>query len=762
MKRKGILSAALALALLISVIPVWKADASPIEVSSWDEWLEMSADASGTSYGFSIDADGFEWPDTEETMVIDKELYFSGDWVIPDNMTVIVKSKVHPDIVPVSITESRTSSLTIYGTWRHSGNEAGITETFSPVYYDHAKVTVGNGGHFIIDEDTAHSQFPNLTVASGGTLETNSYMTYLGTDCLLSLESGAVVNGNGTLRLDGEIHGDGVALNCGLVVWGGYTSQETAPTLSGTLDIGYIDFRDSSLTIAAGSNVTCDTIYTTPYAEEDSAVLNVLGTLNVEKNLDFSGSGQNLVNIEGTLSINSYTVLRDGKGTIDISEDGVLDVNGEFDFLSENGNITGNGTIKVNGTMENGSLHLNCYIPVDGQYVWIDDLKDTAVEKGYMDETIRIWKSWECDHKWIAGTVTAPTCSEEGYTTYTCELCGSVKNDDFTDKIPHTPDGNKDCTKPVYCSVCGEEIRPAGEHTYDNGTVKTEPTCTDAGIMEYKCEVCGAVKTEDIPAAGHDWTMSEEETEDGTNLVNTCSVCGEKRIIVLEAAQTLNVNLSVSAINALSEQAEKNGYEELRIQADVINEEILNENQLVSLADLSENAMLLQVTLEGVKIDENGNEEVAQLHDLGGTAEISAEYEADESVDNAEVKTVYLAEDGTTEAMDTEYENGIVTFTTSHFSEYAVYTEEKEADEQEPSDPDADDDQEKPSDSDKPADSQKLSDQNNDDGNSSGNTSDKKQGSPETGDENNIILWVSLMCVSVLCGSCVLYRRKNK
>lgn len=739
MKRKGRISAILVLALLISMFPVWKADASPIEVSSWDEWLEKSAEAEGTEYGFSIKADGFEWPDTEETMIIDKELYFSGDWVIPDNITVIVKSQVHPDIVPVSITESRTSSLTICGTWRHSGNQAGITEKFSPLYYDHAEVTVGEGGHFIIDEDTIGSQFPNLTVASGGTLENNAYMTYLGTDCLLRLESGAVVNGNGTLRLDGEIHGEGAVLDCGLVIWGGYTSNETTPTLSGTLDTGYIDFRDSSLTIASGSNVTCDSLDMSPYAEEDSAILNVCGNLNVEKDLTFSGAGQKLVNIEGILSIVSYSSVRgDGKCTVDISENGVLDVKGTFDFLSEKGNITGNGSIKVYGTMNNGSLHLNSYIPVDGKNVWIDELKDTAVEKGYMEDTITIWKSWECDHKWIAGNVTAPTCSEEGYTTYTCELCGSTKYDGFTDKIPHTPDGNKDCTKPVYCTVCGEEIRPAGGHSFDNGTVKTEPTCTDTGIMEYKCEVCGAVKTENIPAKGHDWKMSEEETEEGTEIVNVCTVCGEKQVIILEAAQTVDVNLSVSALNALSEQAEENGYAELRIQADVINEEILNENQLLSLSDLSENVLLLQITLEGVKLDGDGNKEVVQLHDLGGTAEISAEYDADKSVDKADVKTVYLAEDGTTEAMDTVYEDGIVTFTTNHFSEYAVYTAEKESDEQEPSDPDTDADSKKPSDS------------------------DKQQGIPQTGDENNVLLWVSLMTVAVLCGSRVLYRRRSK
>lgn len=759
LKKKGKFSAVLAMALLFSVIPVRNADASPIEVSGWDEWLEMSAQAAdGTTYGFSIDADRFEWPETEETMVIEKELYFSGDWVIPENVTVIVKSKVHPDIVPVSIDESKTSSLTIYGTWRHSGREAGITETFSPLYYDHADVTIGEGGHFIIDEDTNHSQFPNLTVASGGTFENNAYQTYVGADSLIWLKSGSVVNGNGTLRLDGEIRGEGAVLNCGIVVWGGYSSDETAPTLSGELDISDIEFRDSSLTIAAGSSVSCDSLRMEPYAQNDSAVLNVNGNLDVQNGLDFSGDGKNQINIAGTLAIAGYSSVRgNGKSVIDISENGVLDVNGTLKFLSENGNITGNGTMKVYGTMEDDILNLHFYIPVDGKDVWIDDLKDQAVEKGYMSDAITIWKSWECDHKWAAGKVTEPTCSAEGYTTYTCELCGSTKKDAFTDKIPHTPDGNQDCTKPVYCTVCGEEIRPAGEHTYDSGTVKTEATCTQTGTIEYKCEECGAIKLEEIPEKGHQWKMTEEETEEGTAIINECTACGEKQVVILEAVQTVDVSLSVSALNALSEQADENGYEELRIQADVIDDNVLNENQLSALSNLSENALLLQITLEGVKVDGDGTEEVIPLHDLGGTAEIRVKYDMGNSAENAEVKTVYLAEDGTTEDIATVYKDGQATFVTTHFSEYAVYTaeKEKEPEGQEPSNPDGNTDPEKPSDSGKP------SDQTTPDDHNGNGATDQKQNSPATGDKNALLFWAGLMMAAVLCGGRILYRRMN-
>ena len=45
------------------------------------------------------------------------------------------------------------------------------------------------------------------------------------------------------------------------------------------------------------------------------------------------------------------------------------------------------------------------------------------------------------DHAWDAGVVTAPTYTAEGYTTYTCTVCGETKNDDFVPALtPDTPD----------------------------------------------------------------------------------------------------------------------------------------------------------------------------------------------------------------------------------------------------------------------------------------------------------------------------------
>lgn len=106
------------------------------------------------------------------------------------------------------------------------------------------------------------------------------------------------------------------------------------------------------------------------------------------------------------------------------------------------------------------------------------------------------------DHDYNS-VVTPPTCTNEGYTTYTCSRC----KDSYTDS----------------------NISSHG-HTSDEGTVTKPATCTTTGTKTYKCTVCGEnIKTEDIPATGHqyvDTVTAPTCTAEGYT-THTCSVCGD-------------------------------------------------------------------------------------------------------------------------------------------------------------------------------------------------------------------------------------------
>ncbi|WP_400245296.1 hypothetical protein [Methanomethylophilus alvi] len=61
------------------------------------------------------------------------------------------------------------------------------------------------------------------------------------------------------------------------------------------------------------------------------------------------------------------------------------------------------------------------------------------------------------------------------------------------------------------------------EHSWNEGVVTTEPTCTERGVKTYTCSTCDATKTEIVGATGHsfgDWTE-----KDGNEHTRVCSKC---------------------------------------------------------------------------------------------------------------------------------------------------------------------------------------------------------------------------------------------
>ena len=113
--------------------------------------------------------------------------------------------------------------------------------------------------------------------------------------------------------------------------------------------------------------------------------------------------------------------------------------------------------------------------------------------------------------------VTAPTCTEAGYTTYTC-ACGDSYVADEVAALGHTWT-DATCTAPKTCSVCGATEGEALGHSYE--AVVTAPTCTEAGFTTYTCACGDSYVAEEVAALGHTWT-------DATcTAPKTCSVCGE-------------------------------------------------------------------------------------------------------------------------------------------------------------------------------------------------------------------------------------------
>lgn len=187
----------------------------------------------------------------------------------------------------------------------------------------------------------------------------------------------------------------------------------------------------------------------------------------------------------------------------------------------------------------------------------------------------------EHKHSYSA-TVTKPTCSAQGYTTYTCS-CGASYTDNWTNALGHSWSVWKTVTQPTetvngkaerkctrcnavesktldklaptphthkynsgvvtiapgceatgvktFSCSCGAsytETIPANGHKYNSGTVTTAPRCEAPGVKTISCKTCGASYTESVPATGHNYTSQVVPATCGTSgyTKHTCKTCG--------------------------------------------------------------------------------------------------------------------------------------------------------------------------------------------------------------------------------------------
>ena len=180
---------------------------------------------------------------------------------------------------------------------------------------------------------------------------------------------------------------------------------------------------------------------------------------------------------------------------------------------------------------------------------------------GWTLDTDGTWQGYKvsskgaCLHTGYGTTETTvpATCGADGRIDTVCSNCGDVI---ATKVIPatgaHTWDNGTVTTEPTEttpgvrtftCAVCSQtktEVIPAtGAHTFVF-TKNIAPTCTEAGYDLYTCSGCGATeKRNSKPALGHKWdsgtvTAEPTETDPGT-MTYTCTVCGQTRTEIIPA-----------------------------------------------------------------------------------------------------------------------------------------------------------------------------------------------------------------------------------
>ena len=247
----------------------------------------------------------------------------------------------------------------------------------------------------------------------------------------------------------------------------------------------------------------------------------------------------------------------------------------------------------------------------NGKITGIDYGTATITAKsGTLSQTITVNVT---THAWNEGKITtAPQCEKEGVKTYTCTKCGATQTEEIAatghqhteirdakeaecETTGYTGDTYCiDCNKKLkegkeiaatghqntevrnakeatcketgytgdtYCLKCEKKISTGTEiakkpHTWNTGKVTTAPQCEKEGVKTYTCTKCGATKTEEVEATGHQHTeirnAKEAECETTGYTGDTyCTDCNKKLkegvVIELTGHQNIEVRDAVEA-----------------------------------------------------------------------------------------------------------------------------------------------------------------------------------------------------------------------
>lgn len=250
------------------------------------------------------------------------------------------------------------------------------------------------------------------------------------------------------------------------------------------------------------------------------------------------------------------------------------------------------------------------------------------------------------------------TCTNEGRYSRACSRCGSKTNIEIIPAIGHNygewvqVDDAK-CGEygrfEHFCSTCNgiEVMFSPTEHNYSIVVEHIEPTCTTDGIKTVKCEDCGRVSSEVLPATGHNYTVEEVHSEATCTTpgckTQYCSCCNYVNEVITPAMGHSYTSQVIKPATYTTEGVELLtcfcGEQEYKI----IEKLSVSDNQMVILITGKEDASKENVNKENVN-KENVNKENISKEDIGkediGKEDISIEGANNPYVPTTTSKTV--------------------------------------------------------------------------------------------------------------------------
>ena len=220
---------------------------------------------------------------------------------------------------------------------------------------------------------------------------------------------------------------------------------------------------------------------------------------------------------------------------------------GKYDQREYRVTVEGGGSKKVIYTTDTSvsvtikRRELHCNVTVESR---------NTKYANYSSSSYATFKCVEAHEHSYTAVVTAPTCTEKGYTTHTCS-CGDSYVDTYTDALGHAWDGGtvtkeptetETGTKTFTCTRCSEtktEVIPALSHEHSYKAVVTAPTCTAKGYTTHTCSCGDSYVDTYTDALGHAWdggTVTKQPTAMETGVrTYTCTRCSATKTETIPA-----------------------------------------------------------------------------------------------------------------------------------------------------------------------------------------------------------------------------------
>ena len=402
-----------------------------------------------------------------------------------------------------------------------AGIGGGTTGSMRIFIRDYAKVKAkAKNGAAIGGQANAGSQKIRTTIeigTAGKNKETE------GVEVTAESQSGSALgcgNNPGVVSITNVLIQGGTTIKNAIGQWGigGYAGN--ASTLNGEKSSVKI-LDDAHLEKVQGSNegIMADDITIggdTGKVKLDDVTSGSWSAIDAKNTLQIGKDAEISMTVRSETIANNYGFAKVG--------DKILGVDDFIDFVKD-------GTGKIACSVKNGESTMLQYIAhgeAGCNWVETDRVPSTCKEKGHVTYTCKLedgatnrsckhgdngghTKTEELAidpdaHTWNAGTVHEATCTEEGYTEYTCTNgCGATKK---------------------------ENVTPALDHDWGEWTVTKEASCTEDGAKERVCKRDPShVETDTIAAKGHTPTVvgkkDPTETEPGYTGDTVCGDCGE-------------------------------------------------------------------------------------------------------------------------------------------------------------------------------------------------------------------------------------------